>query len=387
MKNEKERMQEYLQEYTNAHGNLPKSTGIDKTINTINISLKTLMIIITIILGIMLFIIGIFVYRKTELVFSMNKEQFIRMIEKEYGKKIEIIEDNSTVKGNGTMLLKTKREPHITFHAYKNIYDDYQIDFEENAFIYYFENSKDPVFEQISIEKDKKALFSNYPEFEFVSCNICLNIDNYNDISTTCAKREALQNWMKKKINNFKLQIHLKIGDYTSNLSNYEKLEDIIYKEQYEYYWYLKNNQKSTSSIPKEDVAKMNKPKNLVIYVNGQKLIDEEQTQLNKINAELNKREDYEIAYAKANYNIDKKDYEISTKAILLSCKQFTILDKNTNTEFSFSYKGNTYGMHYKDDKIHGNKLPHMSKLSYFEELLGIDLKYDYENEKVEFKL
>lgn len=386
MKDEKERMQEYLKDYTNAHSDLPKATGVDKIVHRINISLSTLMIIVTIIIILMLIPILGFVYSKTEVFFRMSKKDFIKKIEKTYGQKIEIVEDNSTIKGNGTLVLKTKKEPYITFNAAKQseqFGESYYLDFEERAFVYYLKNSQDSIFDGITVDEEKKEISSNYPDFQFLTCNIYLNIESYNQIEEACRQRQEIQKWMKKKIKNFDIEIHLKIGDFVSYLWSYDELDTLIYKEKYQYYWYLKDNGKDTSQIPQEDLLEIDKPQNLDIYINGERIIDKEQTQLNKLNANMNGKDDYEISYASAKYNTEKKEYEIFSKSIILSCNQFTVLDSNTNQEFSFSYQGKTYGMHYKDDKIHNNKLPYLSKPDYFEQLLGIKIEYDYDNRKI----
>ncbi len=389
MKDEKERMQEFIKPYTNAGGDLPKNAGIDKTVHAINISLKTMMVIIVIIVILMLIPILAFVYSKTEVFFRMNKKDFIKRIEKTYGQKIEIIEDNSTVKGNGTYIFKTKKEPYITFNGIKisNTYEGYNLDFEENAFTYYFENSQDSVFDNITLEKSFKNYFGNY-DIQFLSCNICLNIDSFNQIEQACKQRKQLQEWMKDKIKKFDVEIHLKIGDYTSYIWSYDTLDNLIYKEKYEYYWYLKNNGKDTSQISKEDLEMLNRPAKIEVLVNGKRVEDKEETENNILKSQYNIVDKNNTkAYLQATYNQETREYEMTTKSLLLNCNKFTILDKNTNKEFSFKYKDRIYKVHYNDGRVHGNKLPYMSKLSYFEEVFGAKLEYDYDNKKVNIQL
>lgn len=239
MKNEKEKMQEYLKGYTNAHAELPRINEANKVVKRINISLSALIIIITIIIILMTIPILIFAFSRTKVFFRMNKRDFIEKIEKNYGQKVEILKDNSTKQGNGTMVLKAKKEPYINFNAAKQsdrFGENYYLDFEENAFAYYFKNSQEPIFNRITISEERKALSSNYPDFEFLDLNIYLNIDSYNQIEEACIQRQKLQKWMKEKIKQFDIEIHLKIEDFVSYLSSDNELDDVIYQEKYQYY-------------------------------------------------------------------------------------------------------------------------------------------------------
>lgn len=369
MKNEKDRMQEYLKDYTNAHGNLPNSKNIQKTIHKINISLSSLITVFVIILIIMVLLICLNIRINFSVFFTMNKEQFIKEIENKYNQKVEIIEDNSTNKGNGIIAFKSKKEPNINFYASKR-QDSYTLDYEENAFLYYMENSNDKLFENITVEQEQRALDDRYPDKKFLFCKIYLNINSYNDIEAACKQRYELQKWMKQKIKTFNVEIHLKIGDRVSYLWSYEDLDIITYKEKYEYYWYLVDNKKDTSEIPKDDIEKLNRPKKIEVLINGKRVIDKQET-----------------AYLSAEYDMDTQTYQMPTERLLINCDKFEILTNNTNEEFEFTYNNKTYGVHYLDGKLHGNKLPYKSKLEYFEKAFGAKLEYDYENRKVNIEL
>lgn len=385
MKDEKERMQEYLKDYTNAHGNLPKSKKTEKTIHSINISLSSLVIVFVIILIIMVLLICINIKMNFPVFFTMNKEQFIKEIENKYNQKVEIIEDNSTSKGNGIIAFKSKKEPNINFYASKH-QDSYRLDYEEKAFLYYMENSNDRVFENITVEQELREVDNKYPDKKFLFCKIYLNINSYTDIESACKQRYELQKWMKQKIKTFDIEIHLKIGDRVSYLWSYEDLNILTYKEKYEYYWYLVDNKKDTSEIPKEDIENLNKPKKIEVLINGKRVIDKEETKINELKNSYNIKTE-ETAYLSAEYDMDTQTYQMPTERLLINCDKFEILTTNTNEAFKFKYKNKTYEVHYLDNKLHGNKLPSTSKLEYFEKAFDAKLEYDYDNKKVNIEL
>ena len=122
MKDEEEKMKEFMKDFTNAHGELPKSKWIDPIFHFAEKLLK-----VAIVIGIFLVIItsaplAIQIYNKSiSNLMAMDKQGFIRKIEKMYEQKIEIVEDKSSYKGNGEMILKTTKEPIIEFTDRKSV--------------------------------------------------------------------------------------------------------------------------------------------------------------------------------------------------------------------------------------------------------------------------
>ena len=148
MKDEEEKMHEFMKDFTNAHDNLPKVKGIDGTFKAIKISVKTFIIIGTIVAIIMIIPIVAMVVDKASIVFTMDKEGYITTIEKNYRQRIEIVEDNSTKKGNGVILFKTEREPIVEFKSVKTIaggVESYYIEYEGKALKYYIENGEEEI--------------------------------------------------------------------------------------------------------------------------------------------------------------------------------------------------------------------------------------------------
>ncbi len=236
MKDEKERMQEYLKDYTNAHGNLPKNPKVDKVVNGINIGVKTIIGIIVVILILMSIPIFFYAKDKTAVFFTMDKEGFVKKLEKDYKQSIEIVEDYSSPKGNGNMVMRTLKEPQITFNTYKTMSDFYSQDYEARAFIYYLENIESPLFDKVTIEKGEEQ----YGDANFLTCTIFLNIDSADQIESACKEREELFDFMKKKMNTFEHNIYLKIGEYRSWVwALNRKSEEVLWEEETSYRRYL----------------------------------------------------------------------------------------------------------------------------------------------------
>lgn len=379
MKNEEEKMQEFIKDFTNAHDSIRKVKGIDEAAKVIKISLKTAIIIGIIVAIIVSIPIAIMIYDKMSIVFTMDKEAFIGKIEKDYRQRLEIIEDNSTNKGNGAILFKTQKEPIVEFKAVKTIVggvERYYLEYEGNAFNYYIENGPEELFKGIEIEKIESGISINiFRREEFYEYKAYLPIEDYSQIEESVHQLLALKKFMKEKIKNFEIPLYLKIGDYTSWYDyNQEKTEEqIIDQEKQLYYWNLKNKGEDVSFIPEEDLLKIDRLQTLDVYVNGERLIDIHGTTVND-----------EVAYAVATYQQDKKYYETDISSIIAKCDKFQMLSNNPNMEFEFIYKNKKYKVQWIDnDKARGNKLPARGNIEKLEEVLKIKIEYDYQNKKV----
>ena len=283
MKDEEEKMKEFMKDFTNAHGELPKSKWIDPIFHFAEKLLK-----VAIVIGIFLVIItsaplAIQIYNKSiSNLMAMDKQGFIRKIEKMYEQKIEIVEDKSSYKGNGEMILKTTKEPIIEFTVGKNIFDNYIIDYEDKAFIYYMENSNEPIFQGVELKRETKNLvYSQFGKVETLSCQGYLQIESYDKIEEGVRQLIAIKSFMEQKVKQFNVPLSLKIGEYTSSYDyqtekKNQKLveEEYILKEKLLYYWYLRDNGKDFSFILEEDLFEIDKPKVLDVYVNGEKIVD-----------------------------------------------------------------------------------------------------------------
>lgn len=388
MKNEEEKMQEFIKDFTNAHDSIRKVKRIDETAKVIKISLKTAIIIGIIVTIIMIIPIAIMVYDKMSIVFTMDKERYIAKIEKDYRQKVEIVEDNSTKKGNGVILFRTQKEPVVQFKSVKTIsggVEEYHLEYEGNALSYYIENGEE-IFKGIELEETPRRITLNmFKSEEILEFKAYLPIENYSQIEEGVHQLLEIKKVMKEKIKTFEIPLYLKIGDYISwyDYKQEKSEEEIIEQEKQNYYWYLKNKGEDISFIPEEDLLEIDRPQTLDVYVNGERLIDVKETELNKENAYLNKQEEYEEAYAIATYNQDKKCYEASISHIIVSCDKFQILKGNTNAEFDFSYRDKKYGIHYFNNKVQGKKLPYGGNIEFLEQVLKIKLEYDYQNKKV----
>lgn len=392
MKNEEEKMHEFIKDFTNAHGSIRKVKGIEETAKVIKISLKTAIMIGTIVAIIVSIPVAIMIYQKTmSILFTMDKEGFVAKIEKDYKQRLEIIEDNSTNKGNGAIIFKTKKEPIVEFKSVKTVaggVESYYLEYEGKALNYYIENGPKEIFKGIEIEKTTEETSINiFRREEFYEYKAYLPKEEYEHIEEGVHQLVELKKFMKEKIKKFEIPLYLKIEDYISGYDyKQEKTEEeIIEQEKQNYYWYLKDKEKDISFIPEEDLLEIDRPQTLDVYVNGERLVNKKQTEIEKYYAEQNK-EEYKTVYIVANYNQDKKYYETDIVYIIRNCDKFQILDDGTsglNARIKFAYQNKEYVIHYFDDKIHGKKLPSHGDIEYLEQVLKIKLEYDYQNKKV----
>lgn len=391
MKNEEEKMQEFIKDFTNAHDSIRKVKGIDEAAKVIKISLKTAIIIGIIVAIIVSIPVAIMIYDKMSVVFTMDKESYITKIEKGYRQRLEIIEDNSTKKGNGAIVFRTQKEPILEFKSVKTVVggvDSYYLEYEGNALNYYIENGPKEIFKGIEIEKNLRRINLNmFRSEEVEEFKAYLPIENYSQIEEGVHQLVELRRVMKEKIKTFEIPLYLKIGDYTSGYDyKQEKVEEeIINQEKQLYYWYLKNKGEDISVIPEEDLLKIDRPQMLHVYINGEKLVNKKQTEADKYYAEQDGRE-YKIVYIVAYYNQDEKYYETDIDDIIRNCDKFRILEDGTSglsARIKFLYQNKNYEVHWRDRKVHGKKLPYGGNIEFLEQVLKIKLEYDYQNKKV----
>lgn len=256
MKNEEEKMHEFIRDFTDAHGTIKKVEGIDKTEKVIKITFRTAMIIGSILFIIMAIPISIMVYQRTSIMFNtMSKEKYIRKVEKMYGQKLEIVSDQSSRKGNGVIIFRTKKEPVIEFKAVKTIFDGgerYGTEYEENALRYYLEHGDEKIFQGIEIEQTTISVrVSALVTEELVRFKVFLEKENEGEIEEGVHQLVELKKFMKEKLKRFEIPLYLKIGEHISQYDYKEKKaeEEIICQEKQNYSWYLKNKEKNTNIL------------------------------------------------------------------------------------------------------------------------------------------
>ena len=347
MKNEKERMEEYLKAYTDAHSDIKKVEGIEKLNKGIEISTKTTIIVLTVVTLIMVFVIIQFLIPKVAIFFTMNKKQFIKMLEKTYNQKLEIVEDYSSPKGTGLMILQTKREPIIKFYATKDNYDEWKTDYEDRYFMYLVDNQVDSIFKDIKYKITEIPII-RYNNYSFVKCEGTLEINSFNDIENACNVIYELEDFLKDKSERFDTVTQITYGEYRSYLG-YDKslkIEDRIRMEKINFAEYLYNNHRDMTEIPIEIQKIVKLPKKMKIYINGK-----------KAKSYLESTDKDNTLYA--NYDIKEESYLVLTPEVILNCDKCEIMDKSKiNTSFKFMYNDKKYGVHYKSRNIIGNQLP-----------------------------
>ncbi len=220
MKNEEEKMQEFIKDFTNAHDSIRKVKGIDEAAKVIKISLKTAIIIGIIVAIIVSIPIAIMIYDNMSVVFTMDKEDYISKFEKTYRQQIEIVEDDSTNKGNGTIVFKTQKEPMVEFKAVKKIaggVETYYLEYEGKALNYYIENGPKEIFQGVEVEKTpRKVVLNMFKSAEIFDFKAYLPIESYGKIEEGVHQLLAIKKFMQEKIETFEIPLSLKI-EYTRN--------------------------------------------------------------------------------------------------------------------------------------------------------------------------
>lgn len=368
-----EKMQEIIDKKANGYEDIqPK--GSDNFFKGLHVFIK-LIIAVIILAFLVVGIIEIFLLMPTITTFTgTNKDKFLSELEDKYHRKFEIVEDNTVSRrGTGTYIIKTTKQPIIEFNAEKDLQGNYRTDFEERIIKYYYENPEyKEFFEDTKLESEFYESTDN-KGFYLLNCRLYIDIDNYSQILEATKKAMKIMQIYRIQISNFGNTPKIRKGNYVSSVYyNPENSEEQqIYEEQYEYYWYLKTNQEDLSEIPKEDIENFETPKELLIVVDGHQA--KEMDTANGVKQP-----------AKALFNKQTKEYSINVIDVILNTEQVKLLNNNITTDLKFKYKGKEYEIQYRDEKIHGNKLPYKLTINELQKVFGVKVEYYYTKACVE---
>lgn len=368
-----EKMQEIIDKKANGYEDIqPK--GSDNFFKGLHVFIK-LIIAVIILAFLVVGIIEIFLLMPTITTFTgTNKDKFLSELEDKYHRKFEIVEDNTVSRrGTGTYIIKTTKQPIIEFNAEKDLQGNYRTDFEERIMKYYYENPEyKEFFEDTKLESEFYESTDN-KGFYLLNCRLYIDIDNYSQILEATKKVMKIMQIYRIQISNFGNTPKIRKENYVSSVYyNPENSEEQqIYEEQYEYYWYLKTNQEDLSEIPKEDIENFETPKELLIVVDGHQA--KEMDTANGVKQP-----------AKALFNKQTKEYSINVIDVILNTEQVKLLNNNITTDLKFKYKGKEYEIQYRDEKIHGNKLPYKLTINELQKVFGVKVEYYYTKACVE---
>lgn len=368
-----EKMQEIIDKKANGYEDIqPK--GSDNFFKGLHVFIK-LIIAVIILAFLVVGIIEIFLLMPTITTFTgTNKDKFLSELEDKYHRKFEIVEDNTVSRrGTGTYIIKTTKQPIIEFNAEKDLQGNYRTDFEERIMKYYYENPEyKEFFEDTKLESEFYESTDN-KGFYLLNCRLYIDIDNYSQILEATKKAMKIMQIYRIQISNFGNTPKIRKENYVSSVYyNPENSEEQqIYEEQYEYYWYLKTNQEDLSEIPKEDIENFETPKELLIVVDGHQA--KEMDTANGVKQP-----------AKALFNKQTKEYSINVIDVILNTEQVKLLNNNITTDLKFKYKGKEYEIQYRDEKIHGNKLPCKLTINELQKVFGVKVEYYYTKACVE---
>ena len=368
-----EKMQEIIDRKANGYEDI-KPEGMSSFVGGLNVFVKLLTIVI-ILAFIAVCIYMIFLMMPRIILFTgTDKGKFIAELEDKYHRKFEIVEDNTVSRrGTGTYILKTTTDPIIEFNAEKDVYGNYKIDYEERLVKYYYENPEyKEFFEGVKIESAFNESTIN-DGFYFLTCKLYIDIDNYSQIAEATKKAMKIMQIYRIQISNFGNTPKIRKSDYVSSVyydpQNSE--EQQIYEEEYEYYWYAQTKNKDLSDIPEEDIENFITPKELTVFVDGKQ-------------AKGRDTVGEENLPAKAVFNKQTREYSVSLVEIVTNTEQVKLLNNKVTTNLKFKYNGKEYEIQYKDNEIHGNRLPPTVTISELQEIFGVKVQYYYTKARVE---
>lgn len=368
-----EKMQEIIDRKANGYEDI-KPEGMSSFVGGLHVFVKLLTIVI-ILAFIAVCIYMIFLMMPRIILFTgTDKGKFIAELEDKYHRKFEIVEDNTVSRrGTGTYILKTTTDPIIEFNAEKDVYGNYKIDYEERLVKYYYENPEyKEFFEGVKIETAFNESTIN-DGFYFLTCKLYIDIDNYSQIAEATKKAMKIMQIYRIQISNFGNTPKIRKGDYVSSVyydpQNSE--EQQIYEEEYEYYWYAQTKNKDLSDIPEEDIENFITPKELTVFVDGKQ-------------AKGRDTVGEENLPAKAVFNKQTREYSVSLVEIVTNIEQVKLLNNKVTTNLKFKYNGKEYEIQYRDNEIHGNKLPPTVTIRELQEIFGVKVQYYYTKARVE---
>lgn len=368
-----EKMQEIIDKKANGYEDI-KPKGVSSLTESIHVFTK-LVTIVVILAFVAVCIYMIFLMMPRIILFTgTDKEKFIKELEARYHRNFEIVQDNTVSRrGTGTYILRTTKEPIIEFNAEKEIEGNYKTDFEENLIKYYYENPEyKGFFEGTKLETGFTESVMN-KGFYFLTCKIYIDIDNYSQIEETTKKAMKIMQLYRIQISNFGNTPKIRKGDYVSSVyyDSENSEEQQIYEEEYEYYWYAQTNNKDLSDIPTEDIENFKTPKELTIFIDGKQ-------------AKGRDKIGEENLPAKALFNKQTREYSVNVVEIVTNTEQVKLLNDKINTNLKFKYNGKEYEIQYKDNEVHGNKLPPTITINELQEIFGARIQYYYTKARVE---
>lgn len=368
-----EKMQEIIERKANGYEDI-KPKGMSGFVGGLYVFVKLLTIVIILAFIAVCIYIILLMMPRIILFTGTDKGKFIAELENKYHKKFEIVEDNTVSRrGTGTYTLRTTTEPIIEFNAEKDIQGNYKIDYEERLVRYYYESTEyKKFFEGTKLETSFNESTGN-DGFYFLTCKLYIDIDNYSQIAEATKKAMKIMQIYRLQIPNFGNTPKIRKDDYVSSVyydpQNSE--EQQIYEEEYEYYWYAKTNNKDLSDIPEKDIENFISPKELTVFVDGKQ-------------AKGRDTVGEENLPAKAVFNKQTREYSVSLVEIVTNTEQVKLLNNKVTTNLKFKYNGREYEIQYRDNEIHGNKLPPTVTISELQEVFGVRVQYYYTKARVE---
>ncbi len=200
------------------------------------------------------FIVSMFSNIRSRTNVNINKR-----LKEYYQESFVEIEKQVDSKKNGIYKMAPKKNKEIIFTVTKN-FGSMDNDYLDVALKYYVENCENKELTKDIILQTTTRKNTIFPEVEFLSCRVLLEISGYDEIEEKTTQIYNLQQYLNEKMKvPYILGSVIKKGDYNSEV-RYEQrytLEMLIDKEKREYINYIVRNNLDITEIPEADRIKM----------------------------------------------------------------------------------------------------------------------------------
>lgn len=210
----------YIQNYSE---NEQQRKKVDKVVQGMKVTGKTLKFVFFIIVAIIIGIVALLLYINISNMNFRKNIDVIQTMETMYQIEIDTVSKNVDEENNGTYYLQLKNNPEIKFIATKEK-SVMKEDFLANCHKYYFEHWNSPNKKYFEIVEEEKNGFLNYETY--------IEIDNYDDIEPMVKIINEFMNFSSDMYSSCAWKIYLKKDDYTiypyqhSGMTNEEAIDN-----------------------------------------------------------------------------------------------------------------------------------------------------------------
>lgn len=305
---------------------------------------------------------------------QMYNPSLINNLSNMYGNHFKVIDKESNIdrKGNGTYRIQYKPSPNLVFNAYKNK-NDLKNDFPSQFTKYYFENCDNSEIRELLKKFKFTETYEEYAGISFLHYSAVYEIEKYSQFEDALSTVKTVKEYLCSINRNiyYDCDVTYKLGGYCASV--YElpgsDINHTFHLGKRNYISYLKKvgtDEKTgitLSQIPEEDLV-LWCPDKLYLTINGK---DVEPGQFSS----------YTIPYIS-----DIENYSLSIVTFAPFFQNYQILkDENDANKRLLLYQDKLYEI--GSSEITDQKVPYSFTLDEFESFFNVEIRKDYEKERV----